>query len=270
MADTQRKRPPAPVIAVVLLLLIGGGIWWWWSSTQNSAAAAQSTLTGSIEATEYQVSPAISGRVTKVLVDEGDQVAEGQELVRLDQTTLKLQRDQAQQGVTAAKAALRNVQDDDDSTKADETAAKAKVKQAEAQVKLVEAQIGYTIVKAPHAGTVTSVTTNVGQNASPARTLLTVLDPDSLFARVYVAETEIGNVKVGQTVTVTTDSVTGTFSGTVSYIATSAQFTPNTIQTKDQRVKLVYEVRVRITDSGSSPGQAGALKPGMPVDVALS
>ncbi len=202
--------------------------------------------------------------MTKVLVAEGDTVTKGQELVRLDQTTFKLQRDQAREGVTAAKAALKNVRDDDDSTDADVTAAKAKVKQAEAAVKLAEAQLAYTVVTAPHAGTITSVTTNVGENASPARTLLSLIDPDSLFARVYVAETQIGNVKVGQSASVTTDSSATSFSGKVSFIASEAQFTPNTIQTKDQRVKLVYEVRVRITD------ESGTLKAGMPVDVALS
>lgn len=265
MAGNTHRRPPAAAIVVVLLLLVGGGVWWWWSTTQSGTAATTAALTGSIEATEYQVSPSLAGRVTKVTVVEGDQVTAGQVLVQLDRTTLKLQLQQAKQGVTAAKAALTNVKEDDDSTDADATAARAKVKQAEAQVKLVEAQLAYTVVTAPHAGTVTSVTTNVGQNASPARTLLTLLDPESLFARVYVAETEIGNVAVGDPATLTTDSSTETFKGTVSYIATKAQFTPNTIQTPDQRVKLVYEVRIRVT----AGDQAVTLKPGMPVDVVL-
>ena len=263
MAESKRKRPPRAVIVVLALLLIGGGIWWWWSSSHNSAEAETTTLTGSIEATQYQITPAIAGRVTKVHVDEGDTVKKGDQLVELDQTTLKLQLDQANEGVTAAKAALTNVKNDDDSTKADEKAAQAKVDQAKAAVKLAKAQLAYAKVISPVAGTVTSVTTNVGQNAAPSRTLVTLIDPASLYARVYVAETEIGNVTIGQTATVTTDSTTQSFSGTVSFVATEAQFTPNTIQTQEQRVKLVYEVRVRITDD------SGALKPGMPVDVAL-
>jgi len=248
------------VIVVVLLLLIGGTIWWAVSKNSNTA---DTQLSGTIEGTQYQVAPGISGRVTEVLVVEGDQVSAGQILVQLDQTILALQVEQAQQGVVIAQAALKNAEKDKDSTKADISAAQAKVKQAEAAVKLAEAQLAYASVTAPAAGIVTSVTTNVGENASPARTLLTLLDTSSLFARVYVAETEIGNVKIGQTVTVTTDSSSETFSGTVSFIASQAQFTPNTIQTKDQRVKLVFEVRVRMADS------SGTLKPGMPVDVVL-
>ena len=221
-------------------------------------------MTGSIEATQYQVTPAIAGRVTTVKVDEGDSITKGQTLVGLDQTPLKLQLEQAEQGVTAAKAALTNVRKDDDSTKADKKAAQARVDQAKAGVKLAQIQLDYARVTAPAAGTVTSVTTNVGQNAAPSRTLVTLVDPNSLYARVYVAETQIGKVKIGQAATVTTDSTTGSLPGTVCFIATQAEFTPNTIQTKEQRVKLVYEVRVQLSDS------SGALKPGMPVDVALS
>lgn len=264
MADTSHRRPPKAAILVVLLLLIAGGAWWWWSSTQGSAATDQpATLSGSLEATSYQVSPAIAGRVTKVAIAEGDAVQADQTLVTLDSAALKLQLKQAKLGVTAAKAALTNAKNDDKSTKADRKAAQAKVDQANAAVELVRVQLGYATIKAPNAGVVTSVTTNVGENAAPSRTLVTLVDPSSLFARVYVAETEIGNVKVGQSAAVTTDSSTTTFPGAVSYIATNAQFTPNTIQTKDQRVKLVYEVRVKVSDD------SGTLKPGMPVDVAL-
>ncbi|MDR1851076.1 MAG: efflux RND transporter periplasmic adaptor subunit [Propionibacteriaceae bacterium] len=264
MSERKIKAPPIPVrIAVLVLLLAGGGYWWWASS--NSAPADQATvLTGTLEANEYQIAPAIAGQVKELKVAEGDKVEEGQVLAELDPMALELQVEQAQQGVTVAKAALTNAKNDDDSTKADIDSAKAKVEQAQAAVKLAKAQLAYATVKAPASGTVTSVSTNVGQTASPAKTMLVISQSDQLFARVYVQETDIGNVKVGQAATGTTDSSTDTFSGKVTFVASEAQFTPNTIQTKDQRVKLVYEVRVQLDDS------SGTLKPGMPVDVTLS
>ena len=70
--------------------------------------------------------------------------SKGQELILLDRSATKLVLDQANQGVTAAKAALTNAKDDDDSTKADITAARARLKQAEAAVKLAKVQLGYT------------------------------------------------------------------------------------------------------------------------------
>jgi HlyD family secretion protein len=122
-------------------------------------------------------------------------------------------------------------------------------------------QLGYATVAAPHDGVVVTVTTNEGQNAGPGRTLLTLSDPSNLFVRVFVPETQIGNVKVGQQVSVTADSPTEPYTGTVSFVASEAEFTPTNVETKDQRTKLVFEVRVRISDT------SGALKAGMPVDV---
>ncbi|MGV8908498.1 MAG: HlyD family secretion protein [Propionicimonas sp.] len=264
MAGEKRKHPPIPVIVVVLALLIGGGVWWWWSSTHPTTAAAQEQISGSVEANEYQVAAALSGRITAVTVAEGDQVTKGQELVRLDRSAAKLQVEQAQQAVLAAKAALTNAKDDNDSTDADIAAANARLKQAQAAVKLAEVQLGYTIVTAPRDGTVVSLTTNTGQNAGPGKTLLTMIDPSDLFVRVFVPETEIGRVTAGQVATLVTDSTSATYQGKVSFIASQSEFTPNNVQTKDQRVKLVYEVRVRVSDT------TGTLKAGMPVDVTFA
>jgi len=258
-----RKHPPIPVIILVVALLAGAGGWWWWSSTQPSPSDAGLRFTGAVETNQYQVGAALAGRITTVSVAEGDQVTKGQPVVELDASAMKLQKQQAEQGVVAAKAALKNAKDDKDSTKADITAADARLKQAEAAVKLADVQLGYATVTAPRSGVVVSVTANAGQNAAPGKTLLTIADPGDLFVRVFVPETQIGQVRIGQAAAVTTDSVATSFDGTVSYVASEAEFTPNNVQTAEQRVKLVYEVRVKITDS------SGSLKSGMPVDVAL-
>jgi Multidrug resistance efflux pump len=258
-----RKHPPIPVIILVVALLAGGGGWWWWSTTQTSSADTGLRFTGAVESNQYQVGSALAGRITTVAVAEGDQVTKDQTVVELDQSALKLQKEQADQGVVAAKAALTNAKDDDDSTKADITAAQARLKQAEAAVRLAQVQLGYTTVPAPRSGVVVSVTANVGQNAAPGRTLLTIADPSDLFVRVFVPETRIGQVTIGQAAVVTTDSLSDQFTGTVSYVASEAEFTPNNVQTAEQRVKLVYEVRVKIADP------SGNLKSGMPVDVTL-
>lgn len=260
MANSKRKHPPIPVIILIVLALIGGGVWWWWSSTQ-AASSNPNQFSGSVEATSSQIGPALAGRIIAVPVAEGDQVAKGQLLVQLDQTAMKLQLDQANQGVTAAKAALSNARDT--GTSADVKAAKARLAQARAAVKLAKLQLSYTSVKAPNAGVVTAVNANPGQNAAPSKTLVTLLDPNDLFVRIYVPETSIGTVKIGQKATVTTDSSTTTFPADVSFVAAQAEFTPNTVQTKDQRTKLVYEVRIRVSDD------SGTLKAGMPVDVTL-
>ncbi len=254
----RHRRPPVAALVLVVLAVVAALAAWWWQSSRPDESTGPLSASGEIEATEYQVAPAIAGRVTSVPAAEGDTVAKGDVLVRLDRAALVLQRDQAEQGVTAARAALEEARDD--GTAADVTAARARLAQARAGVDLAEVQLGYARVTAPHDGVVVSVITNAGQNGAPGRTLLTLVDPADLSVRVYVPETRIGQVRIGQDVTVSTDSGI-TVPGQVATVASSAEFTPNTVQTEEQRATLVYAVRVRVDDD------SGALKSGMPVDV---
>lgn len=263
MAGGTHKRPPLPVIALVVLAVVGGGVWWWWSATHQASEDTALQFSGTVEAREFQVLPALSGRVTEVAASEGDRITEGQALVTLDGSALELQLEQARQGVVAAQAALDNARRDSASTDADVTAARARVAQADAQVRLAQLQLDHTKLTAPRDGVVVTVNTNVGQNASPSKTALTMIDPNDLFVRVFVPETRIGDVRIGQPAHLTTDSSDRAFDGTVSFIASESEFTPNNIQTAEQRVKLVFEVRVRTADD------SGTLKAGMPVDVTL-
>lgn len=258
MANGQHKRPPVAVIVVVLLLVAGGLGYWWWS-TQQPAQSDALTASGSVEVTEFQIAPAMAGRVETITVAEGDIVKAGAVIATLDKRALALQLTQAKEGVKAAAAGV--TQADNDGTDAEVAAAKARLAQAKAGVKLAEVQLTYAVVTAPHAGVVIAVASNAGQNASPGRTLVTVSDTENLFVRVFVPETRIGDVKLGAKVDVTTDSSEETYPGVVTFIASEAEFTPNNVETKEQRVKLVYEVRIRIADP------SGTLKAGMPVDV---
>lgn len=255
-----RKRPPIPVIVVLVLALAGGGAWWWWTSTHP--AATTQGASGVVESRQYQVASVLAGRVAGVLVAEGDTVTAGQVLVTLDAAALDLQAAQAGAGLDAAKATLQQAKDDDKSS-AEIAAADARVKQAEASVSLAKVQQGYATITAPHGGRVVTLTTNAGQNASPGKTLLTITDPADQFVRVFVPEPQLGGVKVGQAAHVTADGGQA-FDGTVSYVASDAEFTPNNVETADQRAKLVYEVRVTLPDSG------GVLKPGLPTRVTFA
>lgn len=258
MANGHKRRPPKPVIAAVVLLALATAGYFWWKSVQPAATDAL-TASGAVESTEYQVASAMAGRVATVTVQEGDEVASGDVLVTLDATILQLQVDQAAQGVRVAEAAVTNARES--GTDADVVAAEARLEQARILQRIAETQLNYAQVTAPHDGVIVAVVTNVGQNASPGKTLLTLTDPQDLFVRVFVAETRVGDVKVGQGVSIVTDSSGETFAGKVVFIASQSEFTPNNVETKDQRVKLVYEVRVQVAD------ETGTLKPGMPVDV---
>jgi len=94
--------------------------------------------------------------------------------------------------------------------------------------------------------------------------LYIVSDLSTVHLTIYVSETELGNVSIGQEAKVTIDSHDDrSFPGRVSYISQEAEFTPKNVQTKDERVKLVYGVKIDI------PNPEGILKPGIPADAAL-
>jgi len=258
MANGEHRRPPvAAIVIVVLLAAAAGGYYWWQQRAPESGSALAAS--GAVESKEYQVAATAAGRIATVTVGEGAPVEAGQVLVVLDDTAFRLQVEQARHGVNAAEAAVRNARDDGSS--ADVAAARARRDQAKAAVKLAEVQLGYATVTAPHGGVVVAVTANAGQNASPGKTLLTITDPADLFVRVFVPETRVGDVRLGQSVIVRADSGGGEYAGAVEFISAQAEFTPNNVETKEQRAKLVYEVRVRLAD------KSGLLKPGMPVDV---
>jgi HlyD family secretion protein len=141
--------------------------------------------------------------------------------------------------------------------------AQAQLDQAQVALKMAKLQVSYTTVTSPIDGVVASIASKAGENAVPGSTLAIVSNPTSLTVTIFVPESEIGQVKIGQQGTLTTDSVAKTYHGEVVFIATQAEFTPASIETKDQRVKLVYQVKLRITDADAS------LKPGMPADVVL-
>jgi HlyD family secretion protein len=251
------------IIPIVLVLAVAGVAAWYFLLGGN-ASTASATLGGSgqIETDQVVVSPQSSGRIIEAPTEDGVPVKKGDVLYRLDPAMAALQVQQAEAGVAAAQAAYQQALDDD-KTKAEIAAAKAQLDQAKVAVKMAQVQLGYTTITSPIDGVLTNVVLKTGENALPGSTLAVVSNPASLTVTVYVPENQIGQVTVGQTGTLTTDSVTKTYNATVVFIGSQAEYTPASIETKDQRTKLVYKVRLRITDADS------ALKPGMPADVVL-
>ncbi len=142
--------------------------------------------------------------------------------------------------------------------------AEAQVRQAEAAVRLVDAQIAQLTLTAPMEGVVTSRSAQAGETATMGSPLLTIANLDEVTLVIYIPENRIGQVRVGQEVEVRVDSFPErVFIGHVASIAGEAEFTPRNVQTQEERVNLVFAVRVRI------PNPDYALKPGMPADATI-
>lgn len=144
-------------------------------------------------------------------------------------------------------------------------AARAQVSQAEAAARGVEATLGQTVLAAPFDGVITVRHREPGEIVPAGAPVVTVLDPRSRYVRIYIPENRLGAVRLGTPAAITADTYPGkTYPGEVSFIASEAEFTPKSVQTTEERVRLVYEVKVRVTGDAEFD-----LKPGLPADVRL-
>ena len=144
-------------------------------------------------------------------------------------------------------------------------AQRAVVAQADANLAHALATLANAVITAPFAGSVTVRHREPGETVAPGAPVLTLQDPDDRWVRIYVAEDRIGRVNVGQSAQITSDSWPDqVYEGRVVYIGSEAEFTPRNVQTSEERTRLVYPVKVRITADASFD-----LKPGTPADVLL-
>ena len=138
------------------------------------------------------------------------------------------------------------------------------VKSLEVQIKKIDDQIKKSKIENPVGGTVLTKFSEPNEITSYGKPLYKIADLSEMTLRVYFSETQLSSIKVGQEVAVSIDENDGTksYKGKISWISSSAEFTPKIIQTKEERVNLVYAVKVLVKNDGS-------LKIGMPAEVKL-
>jgi HlyD family secretion protein len=289
---------------------------------------------GTVEATHTQLGFQAPGRLAEILVREGDRVAGGAELARLDLDDVAARREQAEAALASARAVLAEMEtgarpqelaqaraarnaarqqladaerDLARATRLREAGAvseqdlertrlnrdlkasaheqaleqlrlveagprserveaqRAQVRQAEAALRGADVALANGVVRAPFPGLVTVRHREPGSVVPPGSPVLTIMDPDDRWVRIYVSGDLIGDVAVGAPAIVTADTDPGReYAGEVIHIASEAEFTPKNVQTREERVRLVYAVKVRITGDPTLD-----LKPGIPADVRI-
>jgi HlyD family secretion protein len=138
-------------------------------------------------------------------------------------------------------------------------------RQAQAHVEEIQSLLDELTIAAPLAATVTGRFVNIGEVVNTGTPLYELVDLDNLYLQVYVPEIQIGKVRLGLAAQVFTDAFPGRpFPATVRYIASRAEFTPKEVQTPDERVKLVYEVRLYLDQNPEH-----RLTPGLPCDAMI-
>jgi HlyD family secretion protein len=143
--------------------------------------------------------------------------------------------------------------------------AEANLELADAQIELLEIQIRDSYIIAKKDGQVAACFIEPGELVTPKSALYKIADIQSAELKIYVSEEDLGKVKLGQQVDVSTDSYKDkTYKGEIIFISPEAEFTPKNIQTRDERTRLVFAVKVKI------PNPEFELKTGMPADAVIN
>ena len=201
-------------------------------------------------------------------------------LVRQSEATLRLARENQRQveirerDVRAARSQVRQAEANVALARAGEetiaqrravvAAAEAAVAQAQAGLRVLLTQQQNLVITSPLSGVVLVEHARAGEVVAAGAPILTVADLREVWIRLYVPLPRLGEITLGQRADVTTDALPGrTFTGTVTEISQQAEFTPRNVQTSEERVKLVFAVKVTL------PNTERLLKPGMPADAVI-
>ncbi len=205
----------------------------------------------------------------KASLEQAQKTLETLKKMRQNPLSLKEQVHKAEESLKLSEAAVELARAKLEALKKgaraeDIEAAEAEVERAKASLEALRSKRENFFLHAPISGWVTTQAFEVGEIVPPNVPILKIADLTELTLTIYVPEPELGKVRLGQKVKVTVDALPGeTFEGEIVYISPRAEFTPKSVQTKEERVNLVFRVKVRL------PNPEGRLKAGMPAEAHL-
>jgi HlyD family secretion protein len=235
-------------------------------------------VSGNIEATEVHLSFRVSGRIDRLLVDEGDYIRKEQVVAVLDSNELTKIKEQAEANMEQAQSDYNirekdyvrysellkenavSVQDKDIAQNNYEVA-KAELDVAKKALELANIRLSYANLTSTVEGFVTVKSAEAGEVIQVGAPVFIVADMNDIWLTAYIKEADLGRVHLNQQVDIKTDSYPGkVYKGRISFISEESEFTPKYIQTAEERVKLVYRIKIDIDNPNFE------LKPGMPAD----
>ncbi len=144
-------------------------------------------------------------------------------------------------------------------------AAQARHAQAGAALALARTRLDFATLLSPLSGVVLAKKAEAGEVIAAGVPVVSLADLAEVWLRAFINEPDLARVRIGQQATVRVDGLPGRhFAGRLDFIAAQAEFTPKTVQTEAERVKLVYRVKITLANPD------GLLKPGMPADALLA
>src|SRR5581483_5560863 len=235
---------------------------------RQNVAASQAALEQAEQ--QFQVAIANADAAKKAVVrDQADlrqkslDYRRAQELFESDALSAQ-NRDLSQTAFEQSQATLEHDEALVVATEKSVEAARAAVNNARHTLALNRIVLGYTTLYAPFAGVIMTRDAELGEVMLPGTPVVTLADLDHVWLRAYVNETDIGRVRFGQRAVITTDTYPDKrYTGRISAIASKAEFTPKSVETHEERVTLVYRIKIDVFNPTHE------LVPGMPADARI-
>jgi HlyD family secretion protein len=270
------------VLAVLAVLIAGSTALFVIQRLTRAPESAFLVASGRIEGRLTTLSARSTGRVAEIKADEGRSVARGEIMVQLNDPALRerinsltarvrrteLNLDQAERELARNQklATDRFVTEQAvERARLEVDVQSAALREARAQLAEQQQYMNEMTVRAPSDGTVLVRTVERGEWVQPGTPLFTMVDLNQLYLKIYVPEPDIGKIVHDQAARVFVDAFPQRFfAARVSKIASEAEFTPKNVETREERVKLVFAVELALDEN---PGNV--LKPGMPADAVV-
>jgi len=274
----EKKKITRVILSAIFIALLSFSIFYfikiYFGGRKNPAFLE---VSGRIEGREYHAATKIAGRVEEMFVEEGQQVKKGDPIGKIDskqtQAMLEVQEarlKQAESSLALAEFEYRRyerlfkqraaakMEYEQYKTKFD--LAGEEVVSAKREVDKLNADIEDLVIPAPVTGTVVTKIVRNGEVVAAGTPLVTIIDMDDLYLKIFLSTDFAGKVRLGNEAKIYPDAlVKDEFDAVVDKIAEKAEFTPKNVETKSQRAKLVFEIKLKIKDN-----KGYALKPGMP------
>lgn len=266
-------------IAIILLVAFIAGASAMYIKQKEKRLNKAIKVSGNIEGDDVRISFRVQGQIQELLTDEGQVIKIGDIVARLKTDELIQTKLNAEGALKAAQHQYEldkidyhraeNLfkqgsisQQQRDAAKTQYDADKANVEALQASLDLAVTRLGFADLASPLNGFVLVKSSLPGEVVQIGTPVFTAVDLNNVWVTAYINETDLGKVKLNQKAEIKTDTYPNKiYKGWVSFISSEAEFTPKFIQTTEERVKLVYRIKVRVDNSSLD------LKPGMPADA---
>jgi len=292
---TQKMKITITIATLAVCAVVLAGAWWMWLR-HEPLPEGLIQANGRIEGDHYTVAGKMPGKIVAIMAREGDTVVSEQVLAQLDDAQIRAKVEQAKQQVVATEAQCQAATAAEQQSRRDKdrlsqlyargsaakreterthsawtiahsqlNAAEAQCEAAKAMLLEVQSVLADLTIRAPADGTITTRIADKGEVVAAGSPLFDIVNLDSLYLKVYIPEKAIGKVRLGLPARVYTDAFPDKpYPATVRYIASQAEFTPKEVQTPDERVKLVYAVKLYFDENPEH-----RLTPGLPADAVI-